>query len=478
MRSIKFLLAGLFTVLILASLAYHFDLGRNWRNGRFQQQQQQERQQQGEQQIVVQPPSSGFMDDTSPAAGLRRTAGSAEKYLTFYPHSGLHNQRLGLVNALVLARALNRTLLLPELNLGKGAHWAASPLLARRMGTCVDIPVPKRKGECYDYRRYIPLPASQVFDLAALDGLGIRWIERTDMHPSYLDDAFSREEIYALNDTTRFSYRIYDMRNNTRDLLQFEYRVDLEDLVLRDEPLMVFGSLFSTFRLVLDNRPDLRWLRDYLSGELGFNNPTVLRQALDVAAKLGGPGAFASVHLRTGDGVFRVVMDDTMTRMRQTLQTLLSDTAANAPDHHQDVDRINALSSNSTRQQHNGVPITSRLQECLLAQKHPQNGKRRSTHPRLQMIFMATDAPEPRRTLPDLFDEFVCMFTLSDFQESIDQTILSSQRYGVLFLPLIDAEIATYGEVFVGTPRSTFSKYIESRNRRFLAYYPAIGSSS
>jgi len=45
------------------------------------------------------------------------------KYLTFLPHSGFHNQRTELENALLLARLLNRTLIMPKVYLGPPMPW-------------------------------------------------------------------------------------------------------------------------------------------------------------------------------------------------------------------------------------------------------------------------------------------------------------------------------------------------------------------
>ncbi|KAI7857652.1 hypothetical protein BDC45DRAFT_566103 [Circinella umbellata] len=63
---------------------------------------------------------------------------NSEKFLTFLPHSGLHNQRIALINAGILAGALSRTLLMPELNL---------------------------------------VPVDQVFDLTPLHELGVRTMQ-------------------------------------------------------------------------------------------------------------------------------------------------------------------------------------------------------------------------------------------------------------------------------------------------------------
>lgn len=386
-----------------------------------------------------------------------------EKFLTFYPHSGLHNQRLGLLNAMVLAKALDRTLVLPQINLGRGTHWAASPKLADRMAECPDLPIPERRGGgCTDYRRYIPVLVSTVFDLSVLDAIGIRYVERDDMHHSFFPNQLGvrYDDIYQVNDSSRFSYRIYGTRNTTTgDLRQFEYRLDLEDLAMRPERVLNFGSLFGSARLVLDQRPDLSWLLKYLSGELGFGHPTVVQQTLNVVSQLGGPGEFVGVHLRTGDGVFRVVMEQTMNMVRQTLQGL-------SKNHHlEQLDIIERLQALGQQNQ-----VQALLHECVSLQ---HNRHEHDLHHRLRLIFMATDAAKPRQTLPSLFDEFVCLFSLSDFQDAIEQTVNSSNdNLGPLLLPLLDAEVASHGEVFVGTKRSTFSKYIEYRNHRFLSYYP------
>jgi len=56
------------------------------------------------------------------------------KFLSYLPHSGFHNQRIALENALVLARLLNRTLLVPH-----KLHGLFMPTL----GNC-------REPECYN----------------------------------------------------------------------------------------------------------------------------------------------------------------------------------------------------------------------------------------------------------------------------------------------------------------------------------------
>ncbi|KAI8144949.1 hypothetical protein BJV82DRAFT_606865 [Fennellomyces sp. T-0311] len=397
------------------------------------------------------------------------TTYSHEKYITFYPHSGLHNQRLALLNAMVLAKALDRTLILPQINLGKGVYWRASPLLADKYSTCPEFAISERVGECHDFRKYVPVPVSKVFDLTALERVGIRYIERDDMRTTYFSDHLGIHDIYSVNDSTRFAYRIYDSDNSTEPLNQFQYRLNLKDLEARQEQLIEFGSLFGTPRMVLDERDDLYWLRDHLSGEVGFSNPTVTFQTLNVVSLLGGPGNFVSVHLRTGDGVFKTIMTRTMNKVRETLERYNMRTRLHHEQEYAIMARLQALA-------HEGQ-ITDLLNECVAIQHH-----RDLLHPRLRLIFMATDTAQPRQTLPDLFEEFVCLFTLPDFPQVVQDTVAGDStpareqqdHYGPLWLPLIDAEIAAHGSFFVGTRKSTFSKYIQFRNRRFLSYYPEV----
>lgn len=55
------------------------------------------------------------------------------KYITFLPHSGFHNQRTELENALLLARLLNRTLIMPKVYLGPPMPWLTFPMLHSRL---------------------------------------------------------------------------------------------------------------------------------------------------------------------------------------------------------------------------------------------------------------------------------------------------------------------------------------------------------
>ncbi|KAI8144753.1 GDP-fucose protein O-fucosyltransferase [Fennellomyces sp. T-0311] len=376
-----------------------------------------------------------------------------EKFLTFLPHSGLHNQRIALINAAILAKALDRTLLMPELNLGTATFWRPSNELGDRLAHCPDSTLPA--ATCYDYRNYVPVPVDEIFDLTAFHSLGVRTMKRHDMHEDYflrywgVDETNVDQMMYILDDDKRYSYQIHDeLSSHNASLQQFARRIDMEDLAQRPEPFIMFGSLFGSRRLAI-SRPDLVEAREYLRREMGVSHPVVLDKADAITARLGGPNQYLSVHIRQGDGIFKKSSKKTIEQIQKTLERY-------AP-HDDNEDGIVA-----DLQRLDDRP--ERLKECVKLQ-----GKHK--HPSLRLIYMATDAEQPREKFTDLYDEFKCLFTLHDFPDvvqSLRDTVADPYlRDGALLLPLVDAEVAALADHFVPTPKSTFSGYIRQRNSRF-----------
>ncbi|KAG0165035.1 hypothetical protein DFQ28_009300 [Apophysomyces sp. BC1034] len=367
-----------------------------------------------------------------------REESTDEKYLTFLPHSGLHNQRIALINALVIAKALNRTLIMPELNLGIATFWRPSLDLEQKLDEC---PGKDMTGGCFDYRRYIPVPTGTIFDLSSLETLDIRVIERLDMRRDYFErhwgvppDERNKTLVYNVPDNTRYSYQLYDSRDGKKHPANFAIKMYLDDLRSRPEKFMMFGSLFGTHRLVLEADETLVTLREQLRQELVVVHPEVLGEAAKVINRLGGPAQFVSVHLRQGDGVFRKTATATMAKVRASLEDLGAGTRDDKA-----VERLSQLGTNRTQL----------LKECV---------RLSSVDPRLQLIYMATDAPHPTERFAHLYSEFLCLFSLHDFRVTISK----------ILIPLVDAEIAAQASTFVGTPKSTYTGYIQQRNDHFL----------
>lgn len=419
------------------------------------------------------------------------TTTKQEKFITFLPHSGLHNQRIGLINAMILAKALDRTLILPEINIGKAVPWKTFDINEFCLAECPSIKQ-RNNPKCKYFNRYVPVSVESIFDLSAIHSLGVRTIQRSSMSPSYFKDVWSASEqdIYRLEDNDRYSYRIYDSKDNQDNIRMFRYRLDMEDLRQRDEMIMMFGSLHYTLRLALQD-PELVWLAQHLRKEISISHPIVVRQALSVIPLLGGPDAFVGVHLRQGDGFFKALMKETLDTLRATLEQpsltqeeiqlqiqsgLIAAATPLTTDDEYKLAQLKQIDEASA-----GGDKMDLLNQCVTW--HSQEN-----HPRLRLIFMATDAHQPRTTLKGLYDEFPCIFTLSDFPEVIESTLTMSPmltgdkmiddemvqrgtKVSSLLFPMIDAEIASQGSSFIGTRRSTFSQYINLRYNRFQSIY-------
>ncbi|CAO3586239.1 unnamed protein product [Absidia cylindrospora] len=427
---------------------------------------------------------------------LNRYPPDGEKFITYLPHSGLHNQRVALINSVILAKALNRTLIMPELNLGTGTYWRPSTYLPYRLDECGDFHAALRRKtedgkpwwspDCFDYRNYLPMAVDSIFDLAAVHEMGVKTIQRRDMQLDYFErywsvplDDRNTSLVYQVTDNIRYSYQIVDDPSIDKST-KFPERYTLQQLAQQQHPFMMFNSLFGSDRLALRSS---RWIRarDHLRKEMGVRQPWVVNRSRDIISRLGGPGSYISVHIRMGDGIFKEVMEETMERVRQKLNQ-------------QEEEMIGTDSSSSTSDDDDDdVPSTIAYIQSLQEQPEQRLAtclqRQQRQHPRrLALIYMTTDASSPRSILPHLFDEFVCLFTLGDFKDIVDDTLalqpaLMDHRHqyreeayaslpppvakGKIFIPLIDAEVAAQGSLFVPTARSTFSAYIGFRNKRF-----------
>jgi hypothetical protein len=412
-----------------------------------------------------------------------------EKFLTYLPHSGLHNQRIALINSIVLAKALNRTLIMPELNLGTATYWRPTSLLPYRLDECGDESVhlaPQVKNRklkdgrrkawwsanCFDYRNYLPMAVDWIFDLTAAHEMGVKTVQRQDMRLDYFNRVWSvpRDErnqtvVYQVMDNSRYSYQIVDDGETTTEYdistsTKFSETHSLQQLGQHQEQFMIFNSLFGSDRLALPSGGIWAQTRETLRQEMGVSQPWVVNASRSVIGRLGGSGAYIGVHIRMGDGVFKVMQDDTMAQVRQQLIQRQHD---------------DATLDETTLAHIQSLDAKDRLSACLGVQSSHH-------HHRLGLIYMTTDATLPHSTLPHLFEEFVCLFTLGDFQDVVDSTLhlqppLLDHRHhpnasvpttqGEILLPLIDGEIASQASFFVPTPGSTFSGYIEHRNKRF-----------
>lgn len=113
------------------------------------------------------------------------------------------------------------------------------------------------------------------------------------------------EDVVRFEDPVRRSYQFYDDRLQKTQLGQFAQRIDLEDLMvgkMAEARLLHFGSMFGGGRMKVSRAENLAE-QQKLESSMIFNIEKVdgisdaIRDAL---------GSYVGVHLRVGDGIFKV----------------------------------------------------------------------------------------------------------------------------------------------------------------------------
>ncbi|ORX92162.1 hypothetical protein K493DRAFT_226352 [Basidiobolus meristosporus CBS 931.73] len=128
-----------------------------------------------------------------------------ERFLTYLPHSGFHNQRIELENALLLAKHLNRSLILPPLYLGDPLKWypfdTLYDLLRKRDKAELYYCSRVSSAMCDEYDSWTMLPWNNIYNLTVFQDF-LRLHERQTMEPEALSrfNNGSLEGIYYIKD--------------------------------------------------------------------------------------------------------------------------------------------------------------------------------------------------------------------------------------------------------------------------------------
>lgn len=381
-----------------------------------------------------------------------------EKYLSYLPHSGFHNQRIALVNALLLADHLNRTLLMPPVVLGEAMHWREYDALqsyhqllnkGRISSTyCQQHPNERR---CIRSMRYTSLRWDRLFDLKALkQRVPIRY--RDDYSLAYLERNYNitYNDTYMIKDKLLYDYRITEEKGHV--LGKYQREITMEELAKRPERHISFGSLFGTGRVLFSKRHNQHasQLRDYVNDQFVFSKkvlPSLFQAADSVVKRLGGNGSYISIHARVGDSMFARLSQQVMDKLWKDLQKY------------------------RPHIRHPPLP----LETCLgLNSKKRRKKQQPSSSP--LVLFIATDAPEPKihPLFTSVYATFPCVVTLSDlfdYDKSPLATLVNPEdgiNYGQFLVPFLDGMIASRANEFTGSMWSTFSSYIRFMHEKTL----------
>ncbi|KAG1730185.1 hypothetical protein EDB19DRAFT_1741152 [Suillus lakei] len=410
------------------------------------------------------------------------------KYLSYFPHSGLHNQRIALENALVLAQQVNRTLLIPFLRLGQPIRYVSFEKLRRflvlgskaGLKHCplvpIGIPTPD---ECSGYDEWTSIPWDHLVDLHAIgEKIGVKMIQ-WDGGPAAewmkkLNINIFEADTLTLHDAGPYDFRFLDTSDDvspTRD--KYLYSIYIPALAQAHERLVQIGTLFGSSRLKLRQGVSKTVRRDVRSGMV-FTNADLSRVADTIYEALGG--VYIGAHLRVGDGQFEQRGADNARLVWWKLvylvcgldleETLALEQQLNPFDEDLDPPLIQP-DVPSLRVPHPPLPPlphTFKPQIRCHAPLHTSAPLQRLNAP----LYIATDSPNP--TADPLFSiymkTFPCIFFLSDFTSRLTPLDVLINPYDQVplkgfLIPVLDAMVLARAREVVVTDGSTFGAFVK-----------------
>ncbi|KAF4598491.1 hypothetical protein EYR38_006893 [Pleurotus pulmonarius] len=403
-----------------------------------------------------------------------------ERFLSYLPHSGYHNQRIALENALILARLLNRTLLLPPARLGKRAiHYMRYDLLRRTLA------LQGKEGlehcartfrftppECYGYFDYTLVPWDWLVNLTAIRE-SQRLVQRWNMTDAWLSDNLGidagRPDVYTLPDTDPYQYLFLDtdVRQSEANKKSRKYKDSIRiDTLARDSSdkrLLQLGTLFGSARLrlrrsMLKLRSDIRKSMIPAIPQIEQVSNEITRHLSTLSQETGTDG-YIGAHIRLGDGKFLEQSESNIrTICHDMVRLVLGDDGLQA-----------FLAETPNELTTSGQP--SELQ-CWLPKYTSQRFAPLNTP-----VFVSTDAQNTRENplMRYLLQTFPCTFFLHDFirtsHEHAPPLVTINDTLDVVsgydgtplrdhLLPFVDAIVVGKAWKAVGTEGSTFSRFI------------------
>ncbi|KAG8837469.1 hypothetical protein FRC18_009207 [Serendipita sp. 400] len=414
-------------------------------------------------------------------AQLPRNDTGSTRFLAYLPHSGFHNQRIELENAIVLSILLKRTLVLPLARLGSHPlPYKPFDELFEQFGRSdkswlphcrtADMSANSTVKECRKFERYTHLSWQDLISVPLVkESVGFSIIERWDFRSSWFEEVLgtSSEDIYWVKDSSPYEFRFHDGDTTGKSRGKYQSFVGISELdrTSRSHKLLHLGTLFGTSRLYLSS-PGNRELRRNVRATMRYQNRFLERLADRIVNELGGSNTFFGVHLRVGDGLF-------LERAKENARLLWSVVLTRFYGVHQHEFVYAGRNASST-------PTLSVFPSVLPIQtpfgrpipcKSPKNTKEEESRwlRSLQSsLFIATDARNPRiHPVLELFrSSFPCVVFLSDFEDTLGdlrllRNPLDDSPMEKFLLPFVDAMVVSRAAAVMGTPESTFSRYIE-----------------
>ncbi|KAG7090936.1 hypothetical protein E1B28_010009 [Marasmius oreades] len=396
-----------------------------------------------------------------------------EKFLVYHTHSGFHNQRIALENAITLSHLLNRTLIMSPIRLGKPIRYCNFRSLynhlqlsdkvglehCARLSSDSSLPP-----ECFVYFDYTHIPWSWLVDFASIQSRHKVLIRgnHTDRWV-YGCLGIAESDVLTLEESSRYQYRFTDSPNAaTGPSDKFSETVSIPKLRATQESLLHLGTLFGTSRLLLEDEESARIRRRIREG-MTFTNPLLIEISRSIEELLGSH--FIGVHVRLGDGGF---LESGEGNTRSIWWTLVHEVLKLTVN--------DAIALEASKPLYSSPPV-------LAPYTVNTNPASRFSAPRLQCydrlhtvsqlnplntpLYLATDARHPRDdpSLMIFFKTFPCTFTLADMVDQLAPlNDLVNGADGLklkpFLLPFVDAMVLSRAWNVVGTTSSTFSAFV------------------
>jgi len=414
---------------------------------------------------------------------------SGERYLAYLPHSGFHNQRIAFENALVLARILNRTLLVPPARLGRdliGYHrfddLQRLLIHSGKQGLhhCSRVALHiGRTSECWGYFDNTHVSWDWLFDLSSIAAEQPLFHHGACTYP-WLESPPPDGDTLRLKDQTAYDFRFVDYTPKLDVGAHPRYNIayPISTLAASSAQLIQLGTLFGSARLHLTESGNLA-ARTTIRERLGFANPHLETASTAAVNALGGKDTFLAAHVRLSDGPFRALREQTVRSVwyRLVACALRGVNASAGSTDIYELERLlvptNALVPPPRVPLVQSVRLSAmHLPEASMAgERRIKCAGKQHVEPELAPLnvplFVATDV-EDALALAPLRAAFPCTILLRDLSDVPEVRMLDrlvSAEDGVplapFLAPLLDAAIMGRAWAVVGTEGSTFSTYVE-----------------
>ncbi|KAF9528507.1 hypothetical protein CPB83DRAFT_883472 [Crepidotus variabilis] len=407
-----------------------------------------------------------------------------KRYMTYLPHSGFHNQRIAFENALVLAYALRRTLIIPPIRLGnKPIRYVEYDTLVMHhelstkdgLQHCLQVPSAVSSPlECLGYFTWTTVPWIWLVNLTMISNVQpLLHLPSSSQHWFRQQFNLTDDDIEVLRDETPYQFRFLDTDTDSSPPTdRYSQDVHISDLATSNATLLQFGTLFGTSRLRLRDKVQLDYQR-LIRENMAITNQDLTKVVRFIALQL--QDDFVSVHLRAGDGHFKHEVSATVNNVwRKLLRDVMHFSDVTICDFAREVTGTDVLHCSTGQQRFGNCTAPLTTPKSLASKRSIDTLQCRSTlhqntaYTGFNMpLYVATDLRDPE-IHPDLElfrITFPCIFFLNDFLPALQPLkALRSPYDGVdlypFLLPLVDGMVASEALRFVGTEGSTFSKFV------------------